>query len=338
MPEGDQAPEEDIPQLLQRLQADNTSGATALVELALDILAAFARPTVTPQPHDFGSALEALVGAVLAAQPSMAVLITLAQQALQACPDGLPPATARQQLQQALAAFRRHVRESTEALCQQVITILPPRSTVLTYSHSATVIAALRYAHSHGHVRRVLLSESRPAYDGRPQARALLEYGIAVEYSIDIALLERLPEADVVLVGADAVFPDRLINKLGTHALAQLAHLQGVPCFSLSTSSKFLPAPAAALLRIVDHAGAEVWPEAPGGLRLSNRYFDATPLGLLSGIVSERGLSTPDALRRLLLQQELAPVLQRLASGRASSQHQRELATDRPPLEQFEQR
>src|SRR5438445_87537 len=119
----------DIAQLLQRLQADNTSGATTLVELALDILEAFTR-----------------------------------QEAAQ----------------------------------------------------------------EHGRVRRVLLSESRPAYDGRPQALALLESGLAVEYSIDMALFERLAEADVVVVGADAVFPDHLINKLGTHALAQLAHLQGI--------------------------------------------------------------------------------------------------------------
>src|SRR2546421_1679393 len=256
----------DIPHLLQRLRADNTSGATTLVEMALGILEAFATQKSAPEPHDFSAALQHLVGAVLAAQPSMAVMINLAQQALQTCPATLPLATARRQLQQTLAAFRRDVRRSTAALCQQALAILPPQSTVLTYSNSATVIAALRYAHEHGRVRRVLLSESRPAYDGRPQALALLESGLAVEYSIDMALFERLAEADVVVVGADAVFPDHLINKLGTHALARLARLQGIPCFSLCAANKFLPMTATALLRIAEHPGQEVWPEAPDGL------------------------------------------------------------------------
>jgi translation initiation factor 2B subunit (eIF-2B alpha/beta/delta family) len=310
-----------IPQMLQRLQIDNVSGATTLVELALDILEAFATQEASPTPHEFVTALEALVDTVLAAQPSMAVMINLAQQALQVCPDDLPLTTIRQQLQQTLTEFRRDLRVSTAALCQQALTVLPPQSTVLTYSNSATVTAALCYAHEHGRIRRVLLSESRPAYDGRPQALALLAYGMAVEYSIDMALFERLAEADVVVIGADAVFPAHLVNKLGTHALVRLAQLQGIPCFSLCAANKFLPTAASVLLRIAEHPGQEVWPEAPEGLTISNRYFDTTPLALLSGIVSDQGIYTPEALRLLLQQQTLSPALQRLALGRTASNH-----------------
>ena len=180
------------PQLLQRLRTDNVSGATTLVELALDILEAFATQETSPTPHEFVTALETLVNALLAAQPSMAVLINLAQHVLQVGPEDLPLTTVREQLQQTLTAFRRDLHASTAALCQRALAILPSQSTVLTYSNSATVIAALRYAHDHGRIRRVLLSESRPAYDGRPQAAALLEYGMAVTYSIDMALFERL--------------------------------------------------------------------------------------------------------------------------------------------------
>jgi translation initiation factor 2B subunit (eIF-2B alpha/beta/delta family) len=251
----------------------------------------------------------------------MAVMINLAQQALQACPDYLPLTTVRQQLQQTLAAFRRDLRSSTAALCQRALAVLPPQSTVLTYSNSTTVIAALRYAYDHGCIRRVLLSESRPAYDGRAQALALHEYGITVDYSIDMALFERLVETDVVLVGADAVFPEHLVNKLGTHTLVQLARLQGVPRFSLCAANKFLPTAATALWRIAEHPGQEVWPEAPDGLTISNHYFDTTPLALLSGIVSDRGIYTPEALRLLLQQQALSPALQRLTSGRTTSNH-----------------
>jgi ribose 1,5-bisphosphate isomerase len=310
-----------IPQMLQRLRTDNVSGATTLVELALDILEAFAAQEASQTSHEFVTALETLVDAVLAAQPSMAVMINLAQQALQAYPDDLPLTTVRQQLQQTLAAFRRDLRASTEALCQRVLAVLPPQSTVLTYSNSTTVIAALRYAYDHGRIRRVLLSEARPAYDGRPQALALLAYGMTVEYSIDMALFERLAEANVVVVGADAVFPDHLVNKLGTHALARLAQLQGIPCFSLCAANKFFPTAATALLRIMEHPGQEVWPEAPDGLAISNRYFDTTPLALLSGIVSDQGSYTPEALRLLLQQRRLSPALQRLASRRTASNH-----------------
>ena len=70
----------------------------------------------------------------------------------------------------------------------------------------------------------------------------------------------------------------------------------------------------------------------------SNRYFDATPLALLSGIVSNQGIYTPEALRLLLEQRRLSPLLLRLASSRASSDHQGELAPDGTRLEGLEQR
>jgi hypothetical protein len=53
------------PQMLQRLQTDNVSGATTLVELALDILEAFAAQEASQTPQEFVTALETLVDAVL---------------------------------------------------------------------------------------------------------------------------------------------------------------------------------------------------------------------------------------------------------------------------------
>lgn len=299
----------DIPQLLYRFQTDKTSGASTLQNRALDILERFATHAPEPSADDFHGALEALLHAILAAQPSMAPLLNLANQALQACPACLPAPVARQRLRRTLTALRRQARSSTAALCRQALAVLPPQATVLTYSNSATVVAALCYAHARGHVRRVLLSESRPAYDGRQQAAALLAHGMAVEYGVDMALFDRIPEAQVILVGADAVLPQGLINKLGTHALAQVARLHNVPCFSLCTATKFLPDAAAPLLHIADHPAQEVWPDAPASLLLHNRYFDRTPLDLLHGIVSETGLYTPTALRRHLQQQAFSPTL-----------------------------
>jgi translation initiation factor 2B subunit (eIF-2B alpha/beta/delta family) len=298
--------------LLQQLRADNTSGATTLVERAVDLLTLFAAQA--PLAPDFHTALATLVREMLAAQPSMAVMLNLAQHALQACPLDVAVKTARSQLQQTLTTFRQQLHRSTEAICQRLLTVLPPHATVLTYSNSTTVTAALQYAFDHGQVRRVFLSESRPAYDGRLQAHTLVQYGIPVEYGIDMALFERLPAAQVVLVGADAVFPHGLVNKLGTHALVQLAQLHHLPVYSLCAANKFLPAAAAPLLHIAEHPSYEVWPEAPTTLQVHNHYFDTTPLTLFTGIVSDLALYTPATLASELQRLILAPALQSLAS------------------------
>jgi translation initiation factor 2B subunit (eIF-2B alpha/beta/delta family) len=309
----------DLPQLLSRLRTDNTSGASTLLALAVDILETFTTQRATPDPDNFHIALTTLAQALLAAQPSMAPLINLVNQALLSCPDSLSPPLARQQLQQTLSTFREQTRYSTTALCHQTLVALPPQATVLTYSNSATVIAALHYAHAHGRVQRVILSESRPAYDGRPQALAILAHSIPVEYSIDMGLFDRLPEAHVILVGADAVWPHGLVNKLGTRPLARLAQCSGIPIFSLCTSGKFLPAGALPLLHIVDHPGQEVWPDAPPGVCIRNRYFETVPLELFTGIISEHGIHAPAALRTHLQQRQLSPTLFHLATYRTAS-------------------
>ena len=305
-----------VSELLQQLRDDKTSGATTLAEQAVEIVELFVASQVAPDPEKLAASLETLVGEILTAQPSMAVMIELARRALDACPADLPLAAGLSSLQESLAAFRQELRGGTQALCLHALALFPPDATVLTYSNSATVTAALRHAVAHGRLGRVLLSEARPAYDGRQQARALTEAGISVEYCIDMALFEGLAAADVVIVGADAVFPDTFVNKVGTHALAQLAHVRGVPCFALSASNKFLPAGAAGLLRIVEQPSDEVWPDVNDGVRVRNRYFEETPLALLRGIVTDRGMQTAETVSAQLRQHALSPALQRLAAKR----------------------
>jgi translation initiation factor 2B subunit (eIF-2B alpha/beta/delta family) len=326
----------DIAQLLQRLHTDNTSGASTLLEHAIDILETFATQHTLPDRDAFHAALTGLVQALLATQPTMAPLINLANHALLSCPDTLSPSLACQQLRQMLRRFRHSACRSTAALCQQTLVILPPQATILTYSNSSTVIAALQHAHARGRVQRVILSESRPAYDGRPQALALLARHMTVEFSVDMALFERLPEAQVILVGADAVFPHGLVNKVGTRPLAQIARHAGIPLFSLCTSGKFLPATAAPLVRFADHPDQEVWPDAPPGLSIRNRYFETTPLPLFTGIISEHGIYTPAALRTHLQQYVLSPALLQLVSRRSAGDEHRALPTHRTLLEDVE--
>lgn len=305
--------------LLERLRQDNTSGATELALAAVELLTVFVE-SPAPLPS-FQQALVRLVSDMLAAQPSMAILITLGQHVFQACPPELDPALARQALRHSLASFRSHIQHSTASLCEQALDVIPAQASVLTYSNSGTVTAALQYAFMHGRLKRVLLSESRPAYDGRLQALELLRHGIPVEFSIDMALFERLSEADVVLVGADAVTSQGVCNKLGTHPLALLAQQQHVPMFSLCTTGKFLPATALPFLHIADHPSQEVWAEAPVSLRVTNRYFDTTPLACLRGVVSEEGLHTAEALHQRLGTLPFSPIFQELLSQRSSSDH-----------------
>jgi hypothetical protein len=100
-------------------------GATTLGESAIDIVEEFISTQHLQAPQEFAAALEKLVREILEAQPSMAVMLNLAQCVLETCADDAPFSGMKQRVQQTLSEFRRALRLGMEALCRQAIEILP---------------------------------------------------------------------------------------------------------------------------------------------------------------------------------------------------------------------
>jgi translation initiation factor 2B subunit (eIF-2B alpha/beta/delta family) len=136
-------------------------------------------------------------------------------------------------------------------LSEVVVPLLPPGDLlVFTLSKSSTVQGVLTDLHDSGRRLAVLVAESRPGAEGARMARDLGEYGIRTRACDDFLLLSLVPKeaaprrpphyvgSPVVLVGADAVHPDGLVNKVGTRALLETAIRSGVPAFVLATTAK----------------------------------------------------------------------------------------------------
>jgi translation initiation factor 2B subunit (eIF-2B alpha/beta/delta family) len=149
-------------------------------------------------------------------------------------------------------------------------------STVLTHSFSSTVFEALRAAHSSGCRFRVLCTESLPMREGAALAASLAREAIMATVIPDAAVESFLPQAGLVLVGADSVSARGLVNKTGTALIARAACALQIPMYALCSSDKFLPP---------DHD-----PPRP------REGFHLTPLRYLAGIVTEEGItSSPPA-------------------------------------------
>jgi hypothetical protein len=107
--------------------------------------------------------------------------------------------------------------------------------------------------------------------------------------------LARIP-AEAVVVGADAVTPSAVINKVKTRALAEAARRHAVPCYAVAGDTKFF--------------AAELPVESP---------FERIPLELFTAIATPDGLLSTDAARahaaELTLHPELASLVAEL-SGR----------------------
>jgi translation initiation factor 2B subunit (eIF-2B alpha/beta/delta family) len=155
---------------------------------------------------------------------------------------------------------------------------------VATLSRSSTVRAALLDARP-----AVLVGESRPAREGVGVAEALADAGLDVTLTTDAALpwlaIER--GADAVLVGADAVLADgTVVNKAGTRALCAVAADEDVPAYAVAARDKVRPDE-----RFHGEAGdaATVY-DGDAPVAVAAPTFDATPPGLLAGVVTEAGV------------------------------------------------
>ena len=113
--------------------------------------------------------------------------------------------------------------------------------------------------------------------------------GVPVELYTDAGISLAVPNADAVVVGADAVGPSSFINKVGTRALCALATSTGVPVYLLAGREKILEAAEFARLSWKDKDPTEVWAEGHPRVTVRNPYFEQIPRDLVSTLVTDAG-------------------------------------------------
>jgi methylthioribose-1-phosphate isomerase len=175
-----------------------------------------------------------------------------------------------------------------------------------------TALGVVRSARDQGKRIAVIANETRPFLQGaRLTAWEMVQEDIPVTLVTDnmAGHLMQRGQVDLIVVGADRVAANGdVANKIGTYTLAVLAARHGLPFYvaaPLSTVDRSVPDGAA--IPIEERAAAEVtgfrgerW--APEGVAVVNPAFDVTPAALVTGLITERGVTSPvdtDGVRRL---------------------------------------
>lgn len=282
-----------IPDWIEEIRRDNLSGAAELAAGAARALAEWA-PERTPDE------IAAVLRALVAAQPRMAPMLHLAGAVLAKSGD---PAAACQE-------FLARLEAAAEVVAERAATLVHDGDVVASHSRSSSVLNALRRARLRGKRFSVYLTESRPAGEGVALAGELAAQGIPVRLFVDAALGQIASEARIVLVGADAVTRDGVINKIGTWPLALAARERAVPVYALVTTDKFVP-DEYELPAEPPRDPTEVLSSPPVGVEAVNWYFEATPLDLFQALVTEEGMLGAESARRRLAALRLPAGLRR---------------------------
>jgi len=223
----------------------------------------------------------------------------------------LPIDTIRGRLLAEAETIREEDIRANRAMGEHGAALVPAGARILTHCNAGalatagygTALGVVRSAHAQGKVALVWVDETRPVMQGsRLTAWECVREGIPHRLIADVAAASVMArgEVDLVVTGADRIAANGdTANKIGTYALAVLAHHHGVPFYVAAPFSTIDPAlSTGADIPIEERAASEVRafggvPTAPGDSPVHNPAFDVTPAGLISAIITERGVIRP---------------------------------------------
>jgi methylthioribose-1-phosphate isomerase len=166
-----------------------------------------------------------------------------------------------------------------------------------------TALAVMFAAADTGRRFHVFADETRPLLQGaRLTAWELQRRGIDVTLICDNMAAQVMKERriNLVIVGADRIAANGdTANKIGTYAVALLAHAHDIPFYVAAPSSTFdLQLATGDAIPIEQRDPREIThgfgrPTAPEGIAVYNPAFDVTPARFIRGIITERGIIKP---------------------------------------------
>lgn len=168
-----------------------------------------------------------------------------------------------------------------------------------------TALAPVRSAIEMGKRISVIADETRPRLQGARLTAYELQYdNIPVKVISDTSsgLLMRLGKVDKVIVGTDRVTSDAVFNKIGTYLVALAAFDNKIPFYVAAPTSTLSLHETIEDVTIEQRDSGEVGnilgkvQIVPNGVECLNYAFDITPFRLVSGVITEDGVFTPEEL------------------------------------------
>jgi ribose 1,5-bisphosphate isomerase len=198
--------------------------------------------------------------------------------------------------------FLKNLEASKECIAEIGAKRIRDNMVVFTHCHSSTVTHLLGKAKEDGKTFEVVCTETRPVFQGRITAQEMLALGVKTTFIVDSAARSFMRNADIVIVGADAITSEgNVINKIGTGTIALLAHEARKPFYVVAELLKFDPATVCGDYAQIEERGPhEVWRGAPEKLLIRNPAFDVTRRDFIHGIICEEGVIPPHSVNEAI--------------------------------------
>jgi methylthioribose-1-phosphate isomerase len=194
----------------------------------------------------------------------------------------------------------------SRTMAAHAVDLLPDEVSILTQCYAETLIGfILLISRERGKKISLICPETRPYLQGaRLTASVACDMGIPVTVITDNmpAYILSKKMAQVFISAADVATMDgHIINKVGTFQIALAAHYHGIPYYAIATPSRKHPDISTV---VIEERSPEETVHVMGirtakeGVKGYYPAFDITPPGLVSAVITPKGVFSPRDLQR----------------------------------------
>ncbi|WP_457559753.1 S-methyl-5-thioribose-1-phosphate isomerase [Candidatus Harpocratesius sp.] len=219
-------------------------------------------------------------------------------------------------LEEALKMWQEDIN-CNKAIGKHGASLLSDNDVVLTHCNAGslatvlygTALAPIRWAVEEEKKKiQVIADETRPRLQGARLTAWELNYDqipVKIEPDNTAGLLMRKGLIQKIIVGADRIVSDAVFNKIGTYMLAIVAKYHNIPFYVAAPGSTLaldqkesdvIIEQRDGQFEVAKIMGIASKPIVPDGVECINYAFDATPMDLVTAIITEDGLFSPKEL------------------------------------------
>ncbi|XKH02255.1 initiation factor 2B [Marinobacter nauticus] len=277
--------------IIETVRTDTQSGAAQLATTALQqVLQWLSTNEVT------GGDLEQLLEELARARPSMVPLANAIDRCRRAFDAWSPEAQVTDEALPVVESVLAQLKSANQRVAEHAARLVPEQATVFTHSRSSQVVALFRLLVQQGRAFSVICTQGSPGNEGFTLARELDEMGVPVTVITDAQMGLFVPKADLVVTGCDSWLADgHFLNKSGSYPLALAAKDLGQPFWVLADSFKHSSVTLESVT-LEEMPGEELGAPTGSYITPRNIYFETVPVRLITGRISEHGVSWSPAV------------------------------------------
>jgi len=278
---------------IHQLASNSTQGSLDITISAINIMQQYIESITCQSLTECKTSIKQLLKKIQSAQPSMAYIIAYGEHLSYILQNPLVTSlkTFKAHITLFHKTFLNELNNAPYKIATHLDSLIPPQAIITTFSNSSTISIILSVLKQKRNDFIVYCSEARPKQEGTMFAEFLCNKGISTVLMTDAELFSCVEETTILLIGADAVYHNGIINKISTKSLATLAHLNHIPVYVACHDEKILSYDMK-VPQILDQNSQDIVHKHLDTLSIRNHYFDITPLSVVTQVITQSSVYT----------------------------------------------